>query len=51
VYRVDLAAGSVEKDVLPAFPVAFGHPGSYYARATDPTGTLYLARYELAPAR
>jgi hypothetical protein len=51
VYRVDLASGSVEKDVLPAFPVAFGHPGSYYARATDPTGTLYLARYELAPAR
>ncbi|MDB4873927.1 MAG: hypothetical protein JWM41_373 [Gemmatimonadetes bacterium] len=51
VYRVNLATGAVEKDVLPAFPAAFGPPGSYYARATDASGTPYVARYELTPSR
>jgi hypothetical protein len=51
VYRVNLATGAVEKDVVPAFPAAFGPPGSYYARATDASGTPYLARYELTPSR
>jgi hypothetical protein len=51
VFRVNLATGAVEKDVVPAFPAAFGPPGSYYARATDASGTPYLARYELTPSR
>lgn len=50
VYRVNPATGAAEEAKLPAFPVAFGEPGVFYARARSPvTDELYLARFDLTP--
>lgn len=50
VYRVNPATGAAEEATLPAFPVAFGEPGVFYARARSPvTDELYLARFDLTP--
>jgi hypothetical protein len=48
VYRID-PRGIVHEEHLPAFPVAFGPPGVFYAREKDPvTDELRIVRYERA---
>lgn len=46
VLRVDVGTGASETDTVPAFPLAFGAPGVYYAAATDADGVVSVVRYE-----
>jgi hypothetical protein len=47
IVRVSLATGQAEVDTVPAFPIAFGRPGVYYARTNSPiTGIAEVGRYE-----
>lgn len=47
IVRVSLATGQAEHDTVPAFPIAFGRPGVYYARSSSAfNGTAEVVRYE-----
>jgi hypothetical protein len=47
VYRMD-PAGRVHRERVPAFPIAFGPPGTFYAREVDAgTDEVRVVRYEL----
>jgi hypothetical protein len=45
VLRVAVGTGRAETDTVPAFPLAFGPPGVYYAALRDADGVLSLVRY------
>jgi len=47
VVRISLATGLAAHDTLPAFPIAFGRPGVFYARSNNPiSGVAEVVRYE-----
>jgi hypothetical protein len=46
VLRVAVGSGRTETDTVPAFPLAFGPPGVYYAAATDADGVVSVVRYQ-----
>lgn len=47
VVRLDLRTGRAERERVPAFPRAFGPPGTYYALEKDPeTDEILLASYQ-----
>lgn len=51
VVRVDLRTGRAERERVPAFPHAFGPPGTYYALEKDPeTDEFLLAAFRRRPA-
>jgi hypothetical protein len=50
VFRVSLANGALERDVVPAFPAAFGEPGVFYARSNGRmTAEAVVTRFERRP--
>lgn len=52
VYRLNMVSGVVHKDVLPAFPIAFGTPGEFYAAVRDTSaGRMYVERFRLRNRR
>lgn len=52
VYRMNTELGTVVQDSVPAFPIAFGRAGVYYAKNEDPiSGEVYLAKYALTGMR
>jgi hypothetical protein len=47
IVRVSLATGQAVQDTVPAFPLAFGRPGVFYARTNiAASGIAEVARYE-----
>ncbi|MFL5385187.1 MAG: hypothetical protein ACJ8GN_21930 [Longimicrobiaceae bacterium] len=49
VVRIALSTGAAERDTVPAFPAAFGAPGTFYARKNDRhTGEAVVIRYDRA---
>lgn len=51
VFRID-PSGQVHRERVPAFPVAFGPPGVYYARGVNPdTDEVLVVRYARVPGR
>ncbi|HEX6040549.1 hypothetical protein [Longimicrobium sp.] len=51
IVRVSLATGKAEFDTVPAFPIAFGRPGVFYARTNSTiNGVAEVGRYEAKPA-
>jgi hypothetical protein len=47
IVRVSLATGQAAYDTVPAFPIAFGRPGVFYARTNNAiTGVAEVGRYE-----
>lgn len=51
VYRID-SAGKVHREHLPAFPITFGPPGTFYTREVDVrTDEVLVVRYDLQPRR
>ncbi|HEX7119255.1 MAG TPA: hypothetical protein VF212_10730 [Longimicrobiales bacterium] len=50
VLRIALGSGRTVVDTVPAFPVAFGPPGVYYATIRAAMDEQMVARYELAAA-
>lgn len=47
IVRVSLQTGQAQYDTVPAFPIAFGQPGVFYARTNSPiTGVAEVVRYE-----
>ena len=52
VVRIALSTGAAERDTVPAFPAAFGAPGTFYARKNDRhTSEALVIRYDLAATR
>ena len=52
VLRVSLQTGRAESDTVPAFPHAFGPPGTFYSLEKDPeTDEVLLTRYRMRPPR
>lgn len=45
VIRISPATGAVRTDTVPAFPLAFGAPGVYYAVEYTPDGVPVIVRY------
>ena len=50
VIRMSLQSGAAKRDTVPAFPLAFGEPGVFYARGGDREEPV-IARYQLGPSR
>lgn len=46
ILRMSLQSGAVERDTVPAFPLAFGQPGVFYARGGDREEPV-IARFQL----
>lgn len=52
IVRISLATGRAVHDTVPAFPLAFGRPGVFYARTNDRfSGVAEIVRYEAGTGR